>query len=54
MQLIEKCLVLSPSDLVGYLACPHLTQLDLATTVREINRPSLVLAELADSSMTAQ
>jgi len=39
MQLLDGRVILSPSDLVGFLACPHLTQLDLAVLRGELVRP---------------
>jgi len=35
----DSQLVFSPSDLVGFLACPHLTTLQLAVARREIEQP---------------
>lgn len=40
MQLLDDKLVLSASDLNNYLACEHLTTLDLARVRREIEAPS--------------
>jgi len=39
MHLIGGRLILSASDLTGFLECPHLTQQELAATRREIMRP---------------
>jgi predicted RecB family nuclease len=39
VQLTGSRLFLSPSDLTGYLACPHLTALSLAVARRDIPRP---------------
>src|SRR5262245_47610846 len=39
MKLNEGRLLLSPSDLVGYLACPHVTGLELAVARGERERP---------------
>lgn len=39
--------VLSPSDLVGYLYCPHLTELSLAVARGELARPDTEDPELA-------
>jgi uncharacterized protein len=40
MQSIDGRLVLSASDLTGYLACEHLTQQELAVTRGELERPT--------------
>lgn len=40
MQLLDGELVVSPSDLTGFVACAHLTQLDLAVTRGERERPA--------------
>ncbi|MEA2641506.1 MAG: hypothetical protein QOF51_2900 [Chloroflexota bacterium] len=40
MQLIDGELVCSASDLTGYLACPHLTQLDLDALLGKLARPT--------------
>jgi len=40
MQHLNDRLLFSPSDLGGFLACEHLTQLDLAVALRESRRPS--------------
>ncbi|HEU5189353.1 MAG TPA: TM0106 family RecB-like putative nuclease [Methylomirabilota bacterium] len=40
MQHLNDRLLFSPSDLGGFLACEHLTQLDLAVALREARRPS--------------
>jgi predicted RecB family nuclease len=39
VRLAENRLLLSPSDLTGYLACPHLTTLSLAVARGELTRP---------------
>jgi uncharacterized protein len=39
MQLLDGRVILSPTDLVGFLACPRLTQLDLAVLRGELVRP---------------
>src|SRR5438105_13836321 len=39
MHLTDGRLVLSASDLTGFLECPHLTQQELAATRGEIERP---------------
>jgi predicted RecB family nuclease len=39
VQLKDGLFLLSPSDLVGYLACPHLTTLSLAVVRGELERP---------------
>mgnify|MGYP000176761121 CR=1 FL=1 len=41
MQLRDGTLALSPSDLSGFLACPHLTQLDLRAARCELAKPRL-------------
>jgi uncharacterized protein len=41
MQLRDGQLSLSPSDLSGFLACPHLTQLDLRAARGELKKPRL-------------
>ncbi|TMC51393.1 MAG: TM0106 family RecB-like putative nuclease [Chloroflexi bacterium] len=46
MHKIEGKTLLSPSDLIGLLACEHLTQLELAVTRGELVRPVLEDAEL--------
>jgi predicted RecB family nuclease len=46
MHLIEGRVILSPSDLVGFLACDHLTQLELRVTRDELERPARVDPEL--------
>jgi predicted RecB family nuclease len=46
MHLVEGRLLLSPTDLVGFLACAHLTQLELAAGRGEMQRPDLVDPEL--------
>jgi hypothetical protein len=38
MQVVESTLVLSPSDISGYLACPHLTTLSVAVARGELVR----------------
>lgn len=40
MQHLNDQLLFSPSDLGGFLACEHLTQLELAVALREGERPS--------------
>lgn len=40
MQLLDGALVLSATDLVGFLLCPHLTQLELAAIRGEVERPT--------------
>src|SRR5919201_1389594 len=40
MQLIEGRLIVSPSDLTGFLECEHLTQQELAVTRGELTRPA--------------
>src|SRR5436190_10779415 len=40
MQHLNDQLLFSPSDLGGFLACEHLTQLELAVALREGQRPS--------------
>ena len=39
MQLLDGELVLSPTDLTGFVACSHLTQLELAVSRGELERP---------------
>ena len=39
MQLLDGALVLSPTDLTGFTACAHLTQLELAAARGELERP---------------
>jgi hypothetical protein len=39
VQLRDGDLLFSPSDLVGFLACPHLTTLDLAVARGELPKP---------------
>ena len=46
MHLVEGRLLLSPSDLVGFLACEHLTQLELAAERGELVRPQRLDPEL--------
>ena len=46
MHSVEGRLLLSPSDLVGFLACEHLTQRELAVTRGEAVRPVRVDPEL--------
>src|SRR5205807_9548398 len=46
MHRIGGRVILSPSDLIGLLACEHLTQLELAVTRGELVRPVLEDAEL--------
>ena len=40
MQHLNDRFLFSPSDLGGFLACEHLTQLDVAVALREARRPS--------------
>src|ERR671923_2364372 len=40
MQLIDGRLIVSPSDLTGFLECEHLTQQELAVTRGELVRPA--------------
>src|SRR5262245_65547653 len=40
MQRLNGELLFSPSDLSGFLACEHLTQLELAVALQEGRRPS--------------
>lgn len=40
MQRLNEQLLFSPSDLGGFLACEHLTQLELAVALRQGRRPS--------------
>jgi len=40
MHRVEGRLILSPKDLIGFLACEHLTQLELAVTRGELTRPT--------------
>jgi uncharacterized protein len=46
MQYLEGRLILSPSDLTGFLECEHLTQLELAAARGEIARPDRLDPEL--------
>jgi hypothetical protein len=39
MRLSDGSVFLSPSDVTGYLACPHLTTLELAVARGELNNP---------------
>src|ERR1700675_1467472 len=39
MQFLEGRLIVSPSDLTGFLECEHLTQQELAAARGEITRP---------------
>ena len=39
MQFLEGRLIVSPSDLTGFLECEHLTQQELAAARGEIERP---------------
>jgi predicted RecB family nuclease len=54
LQLIDGTIVLSATDLNNYLACEHLTELDLATLRKELTRPkqrpgqASLLAELGE------
>lgn len=41
MQLIDTRLWLSPSDVSGFVACPHLTQLEVRASRGELKRPFL-------------
>lgn len=40
MQQTDGRLLLSPTDVAGFLACPHLTQVDLAVSRGELPRPA--------------
>ena len=40
MQRIDGQLLLSPSDVTAYLACPHLTTLELAVAGSELMKPA--------------
>src|SRR6185436_13557017 len=46
MQIIDGQPVFSATDLVGFLACEHLTALELAATARLVKRPIRDDAEL--------
>jgi uncharacterized protein len=46
MQRIEGQLVFSPTDLVGYLACEHLTELERAAAMGLVKRPVIPDSEL--------
>src|SRR3989442_1287772 len=46
MHLIGSSLILSPSDLTGYLDCEHLTQLDVSVALGERTAPGLEHPEL--------
>jgi uncharacterized protein len=46
VQELDGHVVLSPTDLVGHLACPHLTQLELRAARGELVRPDRVDPEL--------
>src|SRR5437660_3081879 len=46
MQFLEGRLLVSPSDLTGFLECEHLTQLELAAARGEIRRPDRLDPEL--------
>jgi predicted RecB family nuclease len=46
MQLIDGKLILSASDLTNFLACEHLTQLELATMRGEYDRPEGISPEV--------
>ena len=39
MQVADKSVILSASDLIGYLNCPHLTELDLSVANGVIAQP---------------
>src|ERR1700687_4992433 len=39
MQFLEGRLIVSPSDLTGFLECEHLTQQELAAARGEVERP---------------
>jgi hypothetical protein len=39
MKFGDDRLMFSPSDLVGFVACPHLTTLELAVAREELKRP---------------
>lgn len=47
MHNVEGRLLLSPTDLVGFLACDHLTQMELLAARGEVTRPVRVDPELA-------
>ena len=46
MRILEDQLIVSPTDLSGFLACEHLTQLEVAVARGELERPDLEDAEL--------
>src|SRR5438132_4912380 len=46
MHVVQDRLLLSPSDLIGFLACEHLTQLELAAARGEVIRPDRIDPEL--------
>src|SRR5437588_6820933 len=46
MQYLEGRLVVSPSDLTGFLECEHLTQQELAAARGELARPDRLDPEL--------
>ena len=54
MQLINGDLVYSATDLVGFLACKHLTNLDLAAVARLVQRPVRADAELDRIALRGQ
>src|SRR5262245_51988983 len=39
VRLVSNALTFSPSDLVGFVACPHLTALELAVAREELTKP---------------
>src|SRR5688500_20011417 len=47
MQLLDDRLVYSATDLVGFLACEHLTNLERAAAAGLVQRPMREYAELA-------
>ena len=51
MQLLDGEPVYSPSDLVGFAACEHLTQLELAATRGELERPQRALGEIDGAAL---
>src|SRR5690348_10499002 len=46
MQILQGRLVVSPSDLTGFLECEHLTQQELAAAKGEVERPNRLDPEL--------
>src|SRR5712692_6302350 len=46
MHLVDGRVILSASDLTGFLECPHLTQQEMAATRGEIERPERTDPEL--------